>query len=114
MHPSAQNRPFRISRQTHPSPDTPSIRPQASRTPLNYRSNLTLTGSCAPDAPDCSEPRPGASWTYRVSLCLIDRKTDNRKTGRSFSAVVDPQRARLLRGDRTLVDRNLKGAETLE
>src|SRR5579863_254292 len=45
MHPSAQNRPFRISRQTHPSPDTPSIRPQASRTPLNYRSNLTLTGS---------------------------------------------------------------------
>src|SRR5579863_466759 len=46
MHPSAQNRPFRISRQTHPSPDTPSIQPQASRTPLNYRSNLTLTGSC--------------------------------------------------------------------
>src|SRR5579863_3829387 len=45
MHPSAQNRPFRISRQTHPSPDTPSIQPQASRTPLNYRSNLTLTGS---------------------------------------------------------------------
>jgi len=33
MHPSAQNRPFRISQQTHPSPDTPSIRPQASRTP---------------------------------------------------------------------------------
>src|SRR5579863_2535432 len=48
MHPSAQNRPFRISRQTHPSPDTPSIPPQASRTPLNYRSNLTLTGSWDP------------------------------------------------------------------
>src|SRR5579863_697760 len=76
MHPSAQNRPFRISRQTHPSPDTPSIQPQASRTPLNYRSNLTLTGSWsnASDSGIGADPRLGTGPVLRGSRLKEGRR----------------------------------------
>src|SRR5579863_5052980 len=76
MHPSAQNRPFRISRQTHPSPDTPSIQPQASRTPLNYRSNLTLTGSCIGPVENrflWKESGMGSSRTLRRTNRVLQR-----------------------------------------